>query len=197
MIISLEGSRAAGKTHFKKFILSQKKYVFFPTDVELKKIYEESPDLGTNFTELRKNERWFLDVAIEKMANAKKLNELVFVERDYLSVMAFSYAYSSFSGIDTYSYLSKEIFDLNKNNELIKPDYRIVFDNNYEVFLNRANEVQSKREPIWFDRKFAVPLFDFFRNFREDEKVVSSMLAEINYDPKVVYGKLSEFIKNK
>ena len=182
MILSLEGARCSGKSyavaHLRDLFPNA---VFLPTPRELEEIKQNSPPIGNTFSGIRKNEKWFLSVTEKKFSNVKKDTRYVF-ERDYTSNLAFSYAYSKWSGINTYDTMVKDVEKGLDVGLLKQPELRIVLDMTSEEFFKR-NKVRNKTiEDIWSDPDFLSPLLDHYRTFARIEEPQNSVLLHQDYE---------------
>ena len=186
MIISIEGSRGSGKSTAARYLEEclGSKFTILPSAQRLEWIKRNTPPVTKDFESIRFSERWFLEITKEKFDEAKDPNRVYVFERDYLSLLAYSFAYSAYSGIWTFDCLLGECQELLMSGCFRRPEIRLILDNNPHLFLDRENKRGKGIEDIWFEKRFADSLFEFYRRFALDYEPKSSHLIGPNFKKK-------------
>ncbi len=205
-IITIEGIPCAGKStlreNLQKNMINKEFTLFFsPTFAERKYFEEISPkNYPENFSEARNNEKWFLNYELNRLRSLKSKPDdtVVILERDFLSTLAFSYAYSKFKNIPSFYSNMNEFKDISIKDDFIFPDVRLVLDISLETFIERDKQRDKKLDYVFSDKKFISELIKFYSsstalnigptykiNGNSDPKHISNsaeILIEANYE---------------
>jgi len=198
MIVSLEGSRRSGKT-FMADSLSKafdKECVILPDEKTTRWLWANTPPLPMDDEAARYSANWFFEQTAEKYRRAADPDKLYLFQRDYVSPLSFTYAYSKFSKI---GHFDEQLADCRRrlaSGEFRKPDLRLVLDNNLELFLQRAEKTTEKTiEDIWHDKQFSEILFSFYRSFASDYEPENSIILEPNISMEKVKSIVGSYIQ--
>jgi len=182
VFIVLEGAPCAGKTTLRKRLEKLKlsdRLFFLPTDKQVGEYVKEMPGYPRTYDQAKANEKWFLDQEVKKFTLVHKLAKAghhIISERDYVSCLAFSNAYSKYSGINILDYTLSLYKQYLENGSLFRPDIRLILDVAPASMLIRNAQRKKKLSDFWLDNGFPSYLTDYFRYFAQNCENETSVL---------------------
>lgn len=193
-IISLEGAPCSGKSTLRANLEAsfndQGSYLFLPTIEEQKRFKSIAPKYPHSYEEARRNEDWFLEREGMKFQRARGYHAdfgNAIVERDYLSTLAFSHAFSQYSGINSFPDLLKKY----ETSSPVQPDLRILLVITPKEILNRNELREKKLDNVFFNLGFLTLLSQYFNNYSSSNTLVYDSLMA----PKEILESVKERIE--
>ncbi len=148
MICVIEGLPGAGKTELAKHLSN------YFDGVYITEIIKEKPRQATNVF-YRENDALKYKQAFE---NNRKL---VFMDRNYLSTLAYNYSFDYLYGTNYYRQVQRCLSRLKKLNLISEPDLYIFLDISISVSLQRQKNADRKQE--WKNKDFLLTLKKFYK----------------------------------
>jgi len=192
-IISLEGAPCAGKTTLRnhlEYYFKQNSYLnisYFPNEEDKQRYAIEMPkSYPKDFADARKNETWYFNHEMKKMQKLKENSagsECIIIERDYLSTLAFSYAYSLFSGIQSYQEFYNKFRILRIRKDLVQPNLRILLNIKANDSSTRQRIRSKKTNSLFTNTDFLSNLTEYYPYFYMKDEPQNTVIINSTKTP--------------
>lgn len=179
----IEGSSNSGKTTTINYLNKYSNIIIFNEFMD----HPKRPKSSTNLEEELENQKIFYEIERERMLIARKfINQIMFFDRSYLSVLAVSYALEKLGKYKSYDHAYKLYQSMIKEDWFIKPNKIYVLTSSFEEKLMRNNNRIKKLKSNWIKEEFEFYQNEFY------EKI------ELEFIKKIIdtTGKDKEFAAN-
>lgn len=188
----IEGTSNSGKTTTSNFLKNYSQVLIVPEF----SMFPEAPSPSKCLEDELLNQRIFLEIERKRMEYAKKMIEegkIVFLERDFISILAVCYAFAKIGKYDAFKHAESLYLEMKDSMFFNEPDSYFFLTADHEEILNRnkTREKQLKKEWIKNDFDFYQKEFYDIISIGENKFVIDTTNSEPEYASKVIAKKLN------
>ncbi len=187
----IEGTSNSGKTTTSK-ILNQ-----LPNTSIIKEFMEHplSPKPAKNLKEELENQKIFFEIEKERMEQARSLllkNQIVFLERSFLSILSVSYAFEKLEKYYGYTNALNLYNSMINESWYIQPKTIYILTASHEEKIKRNKNREKELNNKWIDEKFEIYQNEFYRIKKvESNKIfIDTSKKEEEYAAKIIQKSL-------
>lgn len=158
----IEGTSNSGKTTTSKILDTIPNISIIPEFMD----HPLSPKPAKNLEEELKNQKIFLEIEKERMEQARILlskNQIVFLERSFLSILSVSYALQKLGKYYGYTNALNLYNSMINESWYIHPETIYVLTASYEEKIKRNKTREKELKENWVEEKFEIYQNEFYR----------------------------------
>lgn len=158
----IEGTSNSGKTTTSKILDTIPNISIIPEFMD----HPLSPKPAKNLEEELKNQKIFLEIEKERMEQAKALllkNQIVFLERSFLSILSVSYALQKLGKYYGYTNALNLYNSMINESWYIHPETIYILTSSYEEKIKRNKTREKELKENWLEEKFEIYQNEFYR----------------------------------